>query len=995
MQAQQSWLTDPTVFAVNRLDAHSDHVCYATQAEADAGVTSLRQPLDGVWRFAYSPCPAQRPADFWQEGYDLARFGTIRVPGHIELQGYGQIQYINTLYPWDGHAELCPPQIDWENTPVGSYAREFTLAPGLRGKPVCVSFQGVEQAFYLWCNGQFVGYAEDSFTPSEFELTPYLREGVNRLCVEVYKFSSAAWLEDQDMFRFSGIFRSVYLYARPALHVEDVWFMAGLARDNATGTLQVRLRLAGPARAARVQLRLGALYDGALPLTERDGFWYSPELRFAGVTPWCHETPVLYPAALTLADAEGQVCEVVPYAVGFRRFELENGVMKLNGRRVMFNGVNRHEWNPQRGRAVTAEDMTAAMQTFQRNHINAVRTSHYPNQTLWYHLCDQNGIYMIDEANLESHGTWQIRGAVDPSRNVPGDRPEWKACVVDRARSMLERDKNHPAILIWSCGNESHGGKTLWEMSEYFRNTDPSRLVHYEGIFWNREYPATSDMESQMYTPVADIKKFLAEHPEKPFIMCEYSHAMGNSCGGIADYTEYAYEEPLYQGGFIWEYMDHGIAVTSPDGKPGFAYGGDFGDRPTDREFCVDGLVLPDRRNTPKMDAVKAAYAPLKITLTDTEAVIENRNLFTDLNAYDLVFASSVNGKPERRAVLRADCKPGGTEHIPFPFALPEAGLACMTVTAIQRAALPGIPAGYEAALGQVWHNYAVARLTLPVPQLVEMDCNVGVKGDGFEYIFGRGKGLVSIRYNGVQLLDDTVRPNFWRAPTNNDEGCAEPFTFAFWKTAGLYARCDNLTAETKGDFVIARANYTLPDGQTLPIDFAIDGAGRCDITMTWQGTRTELPEFGLLFPLRRELTEVSYLGLGPRETTADRTAGGKMGAWNYNVRQDFAQNTPVYPQECGSRTGVYSATVTGSGLNIGIGFAGDGMTFSALPYTPHELENARHLYELPRDDNKTVVRCAAFQRGVGGDNSWGAKPHADACFAVEKGTSFRFTIQK
>ena len=532
-------------------------------------------------------------------------------------------------------------------------------------------------------------------------------------------------------------------------------------------------------------------------------------------------------------------------------------------------------------------------------------------------------------------------------------------------------------------------------MSEYFRRTDPSRLVHYEGIFWNREYPATSDMESQMYTPVADIKKFLAEHPEKPFIMCEYSHAMGNSCGGITDYTEYAYEEPLYQGGFIWEYMDHGIAVTDPDGKPCFAYGGDFGDRPTDREFCVDGLVLPDRRNTPKMDAVKAAYAPLKITLTDTEAVIENRNLFTDLNAYDLVFASSVNGKPERRAVLRVECAPGKTVRIPFPFALPETGLACMTVTAIQRAALPGIPAGYEAAFGQVWHNYAAARLTLPAPQLVEMDCNIGVKGKGFEYIFGRGKGLVSIRYNGVQLLDDTVRPNFWRAPTNNDEGCAEPFTFAFWKTAGLYARCDNLTAETKGEFVTVCASYTLPNGQTLPIDFAIDGAGRCDITMTWQGARTELPEFGLLFPLRRELTEVSYLGLGPRETTADRTAGGKMGAWSYNVRQDFAQNTPVYPQECGSRTGVYRAAVTGSGLNIGIGFAGDSMTFSALPYTPHELENARHLYELPRDDNKTVVRCAAFQRGVGGDNSWGAKPHADACFAVEKGTSFRFTIQK
>ena len=710
---------------------------------------------------------------------------------------------------------------------------------------------------------------------------------------------------------------------------------------------------------------------------------------------WSAEQPNLYEVEIALLR-EGNLVERTGMKVGLRKFERKDRQMLLNGKRIVFKGVNRHEWSCRTGRTVSREEMLWDVKNLKAHNVNAVRTSHYPDDPYFLQICDEYGLYVIGETNLETHGTWQKLGADGSDEwTLPGARPEWWENVLARAEAMLERDKNHPAILIWSCGNESYGGKTLWEMSEYFRRTDPSRLVHYEGIFWDREYPATSDMESQMYTPVADIKKFLAEHPEKPFIMCEYSHAMGNSCGGITDYTEYAYEEPLYQGGFIWEYMDHGIAVTDPDGRPGFAYGGDFGDRPTDREFCVDGLVLPDRRNTPKMDAVKAAYAPLKITLTDTEAVVENRNLFTDLNAYDLVFASSVNGKPERRAVLRADGKPGETVHIPFPFALPEAGLACMTVAAVQRAALPGIPAGYEAAFGQVWHNHAEARLTAAAPELVEMDCNIGVKGEDFEYVFGRGKGLVSIRYNGVQLLDDTVRPNFWRAPTNNDEGCAEPFTFAFWKTAGLYARCDNMTAETKGEFVTVRAVYTLPDRQTLPVDFAIDGAGRCDITMTWRGEKTELPEFGLLFPLRRELTEVSYLGLGPRETTADRTAGGKMGAWSYNVRQDFAQNSPVYPQECGSRTGVYSATVTGSGLNIGIGFAGDGMTFSALPYTPHELENARHLYELPRDDNKTVVRCALFQRGVGGDNSWGAKPHADACFVVEKETSFRFTIQK
>ena len=1015
-----SMVKNPEYFKDNCMPAHSSHRYYSSAEAMMQQEESFKYSLNGLWKFHYAKNYESTVQGFEKEEYCCLSWDDIRVPAHIQMEGYDVPQYANVQYPWEGHEDIHPGEIPEHFNPVASYVKYFTVPEQMKGKRLFISFQGAESGIALWLNGQFVGYSEDSFTPSEFELTDYVKEGENKLAAQVFKWTASSWCEDQDFYRFSGIYREVYLYTVPDVHVYDLQIRAIPDESLNKARFEVKTSTWGKGNVHIVLSKKGQTIleenkslgeiaantgsdrngkDVAAEATGRtvqkgvaDTFSWTVENPIL----WSAEDPQLYDLVMEVFDENGILQEVIPQKVGFRRFEMKDGIMTLNGKRIVFKGVNRHEFSSITGRCVSEAELRKDLTIMKQNNINAIRTCHYPDASLIYQLCDEFGIYMIDETNLESHGSWDTAEFTkDYTYVVPHDKPEWQSMMLDRANSMYQRDKNHPAILIWSCGNESFGGKDIFEMSQLFRNADPTRLVHYEGVCHDRRYNATSDMESQMYTPVADIKKFLAEHPEKPFIMCEYSHAMGNSCGGITDYTEYAYEEPLYQGGFIWEYMDHGIAVTSPDGKPGFAYGGDFGDRPTDREFCVDGLVLPDRRNTPKMDAVKAAYAPLKITLTDTEAVIENRNLFTDLNAYDLVFASSVNGKPERRAVLRADCKPGGTEHIPFPFALPEAGLACMTVTAIQRAALPGIPAGYEAALGQVWHNYAVARLTLPAPQLVEMDCNVGVKGEGFEYIFGRGKGLVSIRYNGVQLLDDTVRPNFWRAPTNNDEGCAEPFTFAFWKTAGLYARCDNLTAETKGDFVIARANYTLPDGQTLPIDFAIDGAGRCDITMTWQGTRTELPEFGLLFPLRRELTEVSYLGLGPRETTADRTAGGKMGAWNYNVRQDFAQNTPVYPQECGSRTGVYSATVTGSGLNIGIGFAGDGMTFSALPYTPHELENARHLYELPRDDNKTVVRCAAFQRGVGGDNSWGAKPHADACFAVEKGTSFRFTIQK
>ena len=999
--------------------------------------TSQRfQLLNGTWQFRYYHSIYDLQDPFYAPGCDLADYDTIPVPSVWQNYGYDHHQYTNIRYPFPAD----PPYVPKEN-PCGAYLYDFDYQQDEVAPRAYLNFEGVASCFYVWLNGKFVGYSQVAHSTSEFDVTALLQNGSNHLAVLVLKWCDGSYLEDQDKFRMSGIFRDVYILKRSEGAVYDYFIKTScddikdptkadvtidftafteyscvedrfsskpetVVDKGADSNVDIEVTILDAdgsiCSSGCVKCEISAQSDANTNADEGKTAASSSSITLSIDSPvlWNAEKPYLYTVIIRCAG------EVITDRIGIREITIENKIVYINGMPIKFHGVNRHDSDPVTGFTISREQVIRDMSLMKQHNVNAIRTSHYPNVPYFYELCDEYGFYVIDEADIEAHGpselfysdnNWDNKAA---RWNEPiANNPEFCESILDRIRRCVIRDKNRASVVIWSMGNESAYGVTFEEALAWVKSYDSSRLTHYESAQYrskNRKYDFSNiDMFSNMYPSLESMQEYLDNEPDKPYIMCEYSHAMGNSCGGITDYTEYAYEEPLYQGGFIWEYMDHGIAVISPDGKPGFAYGGDFGDRPTDREFCVDGLVLPDRRNTPKMDAVKAAYAPLKITLTDTEVVIENRNLFTDLSAYDLVFASSVNGKPERRAVLRADCAPGKTAHIAFPFPLPETGLACMTVTAIQRAALPGIPAGYEAAFGQVWHNYAAARLTLPAPQLVEMDCNIGVKGDGFEYIFGRGKGLVSIRYNGVQLLDDTVRPNFWRAPTNNDEGCAEPFTFAFWKTAGLYARCDNLTAEAKDEFVIVRANYTLPDGQTLPIDFAIDGAGRCDITMTWQGEKTELPEFGLLFPMRRELTKVSYLGLGPRETTADRTAGGKMGAWSYNVRQDFAQNSPVYPQECGSRTGVYSAALTGSGLNIGIGFAGDGMTFSALPYTPHELENARHLYELPRDDNKMVVRCAAFQRGVGGDNSWGAKPHADACFAVEKGTSFRFTIQK
>lgn len=600
-----NWLTDPTVFAVNRLDAHSDHICYRTAEEAAAGRSSLRQSLDGTWRFAYSPNPAARPADFWHPDADLSAFGTIQVPGHIELQGYGELQYTNTLYPWDGRAALRPPQIDWDHAPVGSYVTDFTLDEGLQGQRVCISFQGVEQAMYLWCNGVFVGYAEDSFTPSDFELTDCLREGVNRLCVEVHKRCSASWIEDQDFFRFSGIFRSVFLYAKPKVHLTDLWLQTGLEADNLTGTLTPRLQLEGETQGAKVHLRLTdgegyALYDGVVN---------GDTLELQGVQPWSHATPTLYHALLTVTDAAGAVQEVVPYRIGFRRFEMVDGVMCLNGERVVFNGVNRHEWNAEKGRAIGPEDMDAAMAVFRRNHINAVRTCHYPNQSRWYDLCDENGIYMIDETNLESHGSWQKLGVVEPSWNVPGSLPEWKDCVLDRARSMFARDKNHTAILIWSCGNESYAGEDILAMTEFFHQQDPGRLVHYEGVFHNRAFDAISDMESRMYEKPWVIRDYLESKLAKPFILCEYMHDMGNSLGGMESYIRLGEEYPQYQGGFIWDYMDQALWHTDALGRRVLGYGGDFDERTTDYNFSGNGIVYADGTEKPVMQEVRYWYA--------------------------------------------------------------------------------------------------------------------------------------------------------------------------------------------------------------------------------------------------------------------------------------------------------------------------------------------------------------------------------------------------
>lgn len=659
MQADIRWLDDPQVFRVNQVPAHSDHAYYADQESLAAEDFTLRQCLDGEWQFCFSVDAGSRPVEFYREDYDRKDWDSIPVPMHIEMAGYDKMHYINVMYPWEGKMFRRPActiegtqaetgAASWSGdgsfseasyNPVGSYVKIFDLDPALRGKPVRICFDGVEQAVYVWLNGEFIGYAEDSFTPSEFDLTPHIREQGNVLAVEVHKRSTASFLEDQDFFRFFGIFRSVYLYARPSLHVEDLWAKPRLHEDNVTGSLELELRLDawGEAAAALDEAGAGALWVGENVGNVRDaGDSYrvqvslqdgTGEQRFSitlpaarsmrmepqqigSVTPWDNHNPCLYQLLITLLGPEGEILELVPYDIGFRRIEIVDKVIRLNGRRLIFTGVNRHEWSAGGGRVITVQDMEQDIRIFQENHINAVRTSHYPNRIPWYYLCDRHGIYMISETNLETHGSWQKPLGSDSSWNIPGSFPAWREVVLDRARTHFETFKNHPAILMWSLGNESFAGENIAAMHAFFKGKDPGRLVHYEGVVQNREYEdRISDVESQMYAWPESIAEYLSNDPKKPFILCEYMHDMGNSLGGMKSYMDLLDRFEMYQGGFIWDYMDQAIEVEDEvTGRKVLRYGGDFEDRPSDYEFSGNGILFADRTPKPAMQEVRYYY---------------------------------------------------------------------------------------------------------------------------------------------------------------------------------------------------------------------------------------------------------------------------------------------------------------------------------------------------------------------------------------------------
>ena len=629
MNADMKWLDNPEVFKVNQLEPHSDHCYYLDYSDMKKEKNPLLQSLNGQWEFAYSKNVMERPVDFYKETFDASGFDKIMVPGHIELAGYDKIRYINTMYPWEGkeyHRGAYSMQAtgaeegmfsEAQYNPVGSYIKYFDLDKNMCGKRIHICFEGVEEAMYLWLNGQFIGYAEDSFTPSEFDLTPYIKEKGNVLAVQVHKMSTAAFLEDQDFFRFFGIFRNVTLKAIPDVHLEDVWFKPVLNQDNESGSVSVSMKVSATdsqnvtAGFILKDREENILVEKSLQLNKENNHLEGTIcVDLESVRLWDNHNPYLYHVYVELKAEDGSLAEVIPYDIGFRRIEIIDKVVYLNGKRLVITGVNRHEWNARTGRCIGIEDMKADISCMLRNNINSVRTCHYPDQIPWYYMCDDAGIYVMAETNLESHGSFQKLGAIEPSCNVPGSIPQWRDAVLERAKNNFETFKNHTSILFWSLGNESYAGDDIEAMNVYFAEKKDGRLVHYESSYYNRAYEDTiSDFETRMYAKPEDVEEYLNNSPKKPYILCEFMHDMGNSMGGLGSYMKLIDKYDMYHGGFIWDFIDQAIMVKdSVTGKDVLRYGGDFDDKPSDYEFSANGIVFADRKEKPAMQEVRYYY---------------------------------------------------------------------------------------------------------------------------------------------------------------------------------------------------------------------------------------------------------------------------------------------------------------------------------------------------------------------------------------------------
>ena len=995
--ASETWLTDATVFEVNRTPAHSNHKCF-THDPQSGEYSDLTQSLDGEWRVEIVQASDidfnEEP--FVAENFDDSAFYRTQVPGHLQMAGLLKNKYVNIQYPWDGHENPLEPNVP-ENNHVALYRKKFVVSKRLAdtkesGGSVSIVFHGMATAIYVWVNGLFAGYGEDGFTPNEFDITDLLHDGENVVAVACYEYSSASWLEDQDFWRLHGLFRSVELTAQPHVHVVNMQLEADWDAESGTASLDAALSVRNASDAATISATLKDSEGNVVweTSTNADANTTFASGSLQGLEPWSAESPSLYELEVNVIDQAGDIVEAVVQKVGFRRFRIENGIMTLNGKRVVFKGADRHEFDAKRGRSITEQDMIDDVIFCKRHNINAIRTSHYPNQERWYDLCDEYGIYLIDETNLETHGSWCLPGDVVTAETaVPGSKARWEGACVDRVNSMMRRDYNHPSVVIWSLGNESYTGDVFRAMYKHVHDIDPNRPVHYEGMTKNRDYDDVTDIETRMYEHADVVEEYLKNDPQKPYISCEYMHAMGNSVGNLDEYT--ALERyPHYQGGFIWDFIDQAIYASQPDGSTRLCYGGDFGDRPSDYEFSGNGLVFADRTPAPKAQEVKQLYSNVHIDVTDRSVSIKNDNLFISTGGYHFVLRILADGEPvwqsERRFDVPADS--ACTFDVEWPVDLYRANANELVLEVSQRLAeaTDWAPAGYELAFGQtvVAGTKAAEDAALPADGIVTVGrWNAGVQGSGREILLSRTQGgLVSYTFDGHEFVLRRPAITTFRALTDNDRGAGHGFERAQWMAAGRYARCvDNVIEQVDEDTLKAVYTYELatPQRTKVTVEYTADTTGRLNLHVEYPGESGDLPTipaFGIEWTLPVQYSNLRFFGAGPEETYQDRKHA-KLGVWSTDAFKDHAPY--LMPQETGNHEEVRWAEITdenGHGLRVSRANGAAPFAVSLQPYSSFMIEEAQHQDELPAPKHM-FLRVLAAQMGVGGDDSWMSPVHS------------------
>ena len=997
------------VFQINKMEPHAYFYGFSNEKAAlknDWKSSKNYELLNGMWKFHWAKKPADRPVDFYKEGYDVSGWDEIKVPGNWEVEGYrngknwGIPIYVNTSYPWSFHKRPTPPEIPEEWNPVGSYRTTFNVSDKWNGREIILHFGAVKSAMYLWINGKKVGYSQGSKLPAEFDITNYVRKGENTLAVEVYRWSDGSYLECQDFWRLSGIERDVYLYAAPKTRIFDFFFKPGLDDNykDANFSLDVELEKAR-AKGGKVNVEAKIL-DGNKELYSATKVVDISKVKstlFTGTIEdprkWSAEDPNLYTLVINLKDKKGRAIESTSTKIGFRRVEIIGGQILVNGQPVLFKGVDRHEHDEMTGHVVSEESMLLDIKLMKENNINAVRTSHYPNDSRWYELCDLHGIYLVDEANIESHGMGY--GPETLAKDTT-----WEAAHIERTKRMVERDKNHPSVVIWSLGNEAGDGPNFVATYKWIKAHDDTRPVQYERAGKEDH----TDIVCPMYAPVDHMIQYGRTIQKRPYIQCEYAHAMGNSVGNLQDYWDAIEKYDNLQGGFIWDWVDQGIVKYTDDGRKYWAYGGDFGPEgtPSDNNFCMNGLVNPDRTLHPSIYEVKKVYQDIKIESVDFEnnlVRLKNGYFFIDLDNFKVSWDVKADGvsvlkgetdvpegvKPGKCGVVKLNLdrlkkEEGKDYYINFYVSTKnDRGiLSANTLLATEQFKL------FNGEPNSITVNKGAAI------DVKSSEAQVVVAGDRFVATFDNVKGeLISYKYDGKDFMPNGgPQPDFWRAPTDNDYGYRMDRRLSEWRHAGDTKELKEYSVhQTGNNKVSVKYVYNLPaTNSKLTLVYSVYGSGEIVIDFDFRiGDKNApmIPRMGMMLVLPEGYENVTWFGRGPWENYVDRNTAAFVDLYKTTVTDMFYPYPSV--QGTGYRSDVKWVSVTNDSGN-GWLISGDApIGFSALHFSPEDLTFKRRGTKHPVDmtpKTETYLNVDHKMMGVGGDNSWGARPHANYSIA-------------